>query len=224
MNLPPRKVKAQADVIFFDAAGTLIHLAQPPGWHYAEVTRQHGAPADELALETAFRRVWKSQPPREPSSSPREDDDRGWWKTIALTALRESTKLPASFDEEAWFVDVYQRFAQPGVWLLYDDVLPCLERLKDCRLAVISNFDGRLRRILEDLLVASYFEKLFISSEVGCEKPHPDIFRKALAGMQISPEKALLIGDDARFDCGETVGMRTFLLKRPETSLDDLGP
>lgn len=227
MTLPLQKVKAQGDVIFFDAAGTLIHLARPVGRHYAEVARRHGVTADEEAISAAFREVWRSLPAREPSPLAREGDDAPWWKDIALRVLRKAAHLPGSFDENAWFEEVYERFAQPGIWQLYDDVLPCLERLcSEYRLAVLSNFDGRLRRILADLGIARHFEHLFISSEMGCEKPHPEIFRRALETMNISPPQALHVGDDPHFDQngGEAAGVATFLVRRPEVTLDQLRP
>lgn len=197
------------------------------GWHYAEAVRRHGASADEAALEESFRKVWRAQPSRAPSVLPREGDDKPWWKTVAVTVLRESTKLPVTFDEDAWFTDLYDHFAQPGVWQLYPDVLPTLERLQGRhRLAVISNFDGRLRRILANLEISSYFENLFISSEVGCEKPHQNIFHQALQSMEVSPSRALHVGDDPRFDQqgAEAAGLETFLLKRPEITLESLRP
>ena len=56
----------------------------------------------------------------------------------------------------------------------------------DYRLAVISNFDKRLRRVLEDLGIAGRFERIFISSEIGCEKPDPEIFRRVLDVMNVN--------------------------------------
>ncbi|RRT71413.1 hypothetical protein B296_00008271, partial [Ensete ventricosum] len=47
-------------------------------------------------------------------------------------------------------------------------------------LAVVSNFDTRLRKLLKDLNVAHLFDAIIISSEVGFEKPAAEIFRAAL--------------------------------------------
>ena len=55
MDCGALKVKGEAEVIFFDAAGTLIRLARPVGWHYAEVARRHGLNADQQRMESAFR-------------------------------------------------------------------------------------------------------------------------------------------------------------------------
>ena len=64
------KVKGEAEVIFFDAAGTLIRLERPVGWHYAEVARRHGLNADEERMDSAFREVWGAQPFEGPLRAP----------------------------------------------------------------------------------------------------------------------------------------------------------
>lgn len=220
------EVKREAEVIFFDAAGTLIRLERAVGWHYAEVARRHGLEVDEARLEEAFREIWSDRPPRPASPGGREHDDRPWWRELALDVLRASAPSGGEFDQEAWFEELYSHFSKPGVWVLYDDVGRCLDRLANqFRLAVVSNFDRRLRHILEDLGVGSRFERLFISSEIGCEKPDPTIFRQALEVMEVEPERCLHIGDDPERDWAgaAAAGIAVFKLRRPHVSLDDLG-
>ncbi len=225
MDSPLEKVKAQADVIFLDAAGTLITLAEPVGRHYDRIARLHGLEVDETLIETAFRTEWSSRTFREPSSSGRPDDDKFWWKSLALRTLHRSSFVPDKFDGNAWFEDLYEHFSQPGVWVLYDDAERCLERMQDkVRLAVISNFDRRLRVILEQLGIIRFFEHLFISSEIGCEKPHIRIFQSAVETMNADPAKCLHVGDDARAD-GEgarAAGLQSLVLSRPKVTLDVL--
>ena len=219
------EVKGEAEVIFFDAAGTLIRLERPVGWHYAEVARRHGLDADEQRMESAFREVWKARPLRPSSPGTREEDDRPWWKALALDVLSIGAPSTAKIDENAWFEELYVHFGKPGVWVLYDDSRRCLDRLASrFRLAVISNFDRRLRLVLEDLGVASRFEHIIISSEVGCEKPHPGIFRQALEAMHVEAGRCLHVGDDPERDWAgaAAAGIRVFGVRRPEVTLDDL--
>jgi putative hydrolase of the HAD superfamily len=219
------KVKGEAEVIFFDAAGTLIRLGRPVGWHYAEVARKHGLKADEKRMESAFREVWRARPFRRASSGPRKEDDRPWWRELALDVLRSAARSAVKIDEDAWFEELYVHFAKPGVWVLYDDALRCLERLAGrFRLAVISNFDRRLRLVLEQLGVAAKFEQMFISSEIGCEKPHPGIFQRALEVMGIEAGRCLHVGDDPERDWAgaEAAGIAVFEVRRPDVTLDDL--
>jgi putative hydrolase of the HAD superfamily len=225
MNAEVGKVKGEADVIFFDAVGTLIYLARPVGWHYALIARKYGLQVAEARMEAAFRDVWRARPARPPSTDPRDDDDRPWWRALALDVLRAAAPSAADIDGEAWFDELYTHFAQPGIWLLYEDARRCLNRLQGwSRLAVISNFDGRLRRVLDDLGVSAKFESLFISSELGCEKPDRAIFRRALEFMNVEPERCIHAGDDPERDWAgaAAVGLGVFRVKRPSVTLDEL--
>src|ERR1700752_1546596 len=94
MNPEPWKVKGEADVIFFDAAGTLIHLARPAGWDHALIARKYGLEVDAGEMEAAFRAAWRSRPPRAASAGPREDDDRPWWREVALEGLHATIPTP----------------------------------------------------------------------------------------------------------------------------------
>lgn len=219
------KVKGEAEVIFFDAAGTLIRLERPVGWHYAEVARKHGLKADEERMESAFREVWRARPFRSPSPGARKEDDRPWWRELALDVLRTAVPSPGKTDEDAWFEELYAHFAKPGVWVLYDDAMRCLDRLAGrFRLAVISNFDRRLRLVLEELGVDAKFEQIFISSEIGCEKPHPGIFQQALDVMGVEAGRCLHVGDDPERDWAgaAAAGIAVFQVRRPGVTLDHL--
>jgi putative hydrolase of the HAD superfamily len=132
---------------------------------------------------------------------------------------------PAGAQFDRCFEELYEHFARPGVWQLFPEVQEVLARLSQMyRLAIISNFDGRLRRILADLNVTQYFEQIIVSSEVGADKPHREIFDAALEAMDVSPELSVHVGDHPVLDweAAESVGISAFKLKRPENSLSDL--
>jgi putative hydrolase of the HAD superfamily len=92
------------------------------------------------------------------------------------------------------------------------------------QLAVISNFDGRLRFILQHLGIAKYFTNVFISSELGADKPDPEIYRRALKLIHLRPDEVLHVGDDAERDwkAAKVAGLSVFQLDRPRNSLRDL--
>src|SRR6266566_3277447 len=76
-----------------------------------------------------------------------------------------------------------------------------LEKLQPhFQLAVISNFDGRLRFILGQLGISKYFAHIFISSEIGADKPDPEIFRRAVKFIGVRPNEVLHVGDDSERD------------------------
>ena len=92
------------------------------------------------------------------------------------------------------------------------------------QLAMISNFDGRLRFILQHLGISKYSDQVFISSELGADKPDPEIFRRALATLHLKADEVLHVGDDPERDWKAAVaaGLLVFRLDRAHNSLRDL--
>lgn len=211
------------EAVFFDAMGTLMYLPQPVGHHYRIVAERHGFLLDEGLLDRAFHSAWKQMPARPATTKPRPDDDKGWWRELVGRVFRIAS--PDRAVSEACFEEIYGHFALPGVWQLYPEAAGVLAGLAGrYRLGVISNFDGRLRVILDQLGVLGLFEKVIISSEAGADKPAPHIFALALASMKVPANNALHVGDDPALDWegAFAAGMNVYRLERPVNSLAGL--
>ncbi|MEY2564455.1 MAG: putative hydrolase of the superfamily [Verrucomicrobiota bacterium] len=211
--------------IFFDAAGTLIHLPKSVGHHYALVGERVGLALDAAALDQAFSACWKEMPKRPAIDGPRDNDDEGWWRDLVDHVIDRVAPETRELDRDAFFEVVYSHFAEAGVWDLYPEVIEVLEALRPrFDLAVISNFDGRLRMILEHLGVSKFFAHVFLSSELGADKPDPLIYRRALELSGVAPNEALHAGDDPVRDWqgAEAAGLAVFRLERSKNSLRDL--
>ena len=131
----------------------------------------------------------------------------------------------SEFDRDNFFEIAYEHFAEAGVWKLYPEVVDVLRELQPrYQLAVISNFDGRLRLILEHLGISKFFEHVFVSSEIGADKPDPEIFRRALKFVNLKPDQVLYVGDDPDRDwkAAAAAGLSVFKLDRDKNSLRDL--
>jgi putative hydrolase of the HAD superfamily len=211
--------------IFFDGAGTLIHLPRSVGHHYALVGEKIGLTLDAAALDRAFAACWAQTPARPAIEGPREDDDKGWWRELVDQVIDQVAPRTSELDRDAFFEAAYGHFAETGVWELYPDVIEVLETLRPrFDLAVVSNFDGRLRMILEHLGVSKFFSHIFLSSELGADKPDPLIYHRALELSRLAPNEALHVGDDPVRDWqgAEAAGLPVFQLQRPNNSLRDL--
>jgi putative hydrolase of the HAD superfamily len=211
--------------IFFDAAGTLFYLTKTVGDHYGHVGREVGLNLDAQQLQRAFHAAWQQMPRRPAIDGPRENDDKGWWRELVGHVFDQVAPSLSEFDRDNFFEVAYEQFAEPGVWQLYTEVPGVLEQLQPrFQLAVISNFDGRLRFILQHLGISKYFAHVFISSELGADKPDPEIFRRAVTMMHLKADEVLHVGDDPERDwkAAAAAGLLVFRLDRPRNSLRDL--
>jgi len=220
-----RGLRETMKTIFFDAVGTLIYLTESVGYHYALVGREIGAELDREKLDRAFTAVWKSMPARETVDGPREEDDKGWWRDLVFQVLEKVAPSMPALDRDNFFEIAYEHFTEAGVWAAFPECEDVLEFLQPrYELAVVSSFDGRLRMILRHLGLLKYFRYVFVSSELGVDKPNPEIFRRALRLAKRHANDVIHVGDDPERDwqAARTAGLRVIELKRPQTSLRDL--
>ena len=223
LALPKPNTMLQA--IFFDAVGTLFYLTKTVGDHYALVANEVGLKLETKKLDAAFYSAWKKMPPRQAINGPRENDDKDWWRELANAVLKEAAPTIGQLDRDNFFEVAYEHFAEAGVWELYPEVIDVLEQLRPrFELAIVSNFDARLRVILERLGISKYFGYVFVSSEIGADKPDPEIFRRALKFLDLPPGDVLHIGDDPERDwkAATAAGLSIFKLDREKNSLREL--
>jgi putative hydrolase of the HAD superfamily len=211
--------------LFFDAAGTLFFLTKTVGDHYAGVGREVGLNLEAEQLERAFHSAWRQMPQRPATDGPRENDDKGWWRGLVGRVFDQVAPSLSEPDRDNFFEIAYEHFAEAGVWELYAEVPEVLQQLRPrFQLAVVSNFDGRLRLILQHLGISNYFSYMFISSELGADKPDPEIFRRAVKAMHLDANEVVHVGDDPERDwkAAKEAGLLVFHLDRPKNSLRDL--
>jgi putative hydrolase of the HAD superfamily len=211
--------------ISFDAVGTLFYLTQTVGDHYALVGSEIGLTLDARQLDRAFYVAWKQMPRRTAIDGPRPNEDRDWWRELVNLVLDQVAPSLSEFDRDNFFEIAYEHFAEAVVWELYPEVVGVIEKLQPrFQLAVISNFDGRLRFILGHLGISKYFPRVFVSSEIGADKPDPEIFRRAVKIISLKPSEVLHVGDDHERDwkAASEAGLSIFRLDRQKNSLHDL--
>jgi len=207
--------------------GTLFRLREPVGMTYSRIAGRHGVLAEPGRLDAAFREAWSSlPPPLHPEGQPPQDDDRSWWRELVRRTFAGAADGPAPVQaSDALFDEIYACFGQAAAWELHDDTLEAVRELaRRFRLLVLSNFDRRLPGILDGLGIAGFFERVVISSEVGASKPHPRMFRAALAACGLPPEACLHAGDDQRADVAgaQAAGIACFRIRRPGATLRTL--
>jgi putative hydrolase of the HAD superfamily len=79
---------------------------------------------------------------------------------------------------------------------------------------VVSNSEGQLQLLFDNLGLGKAFDLLIDSHHVGVEKPDPRIFELALAPFSVRPEEALHLGDTFATDVAgaRAAGLQTALI------------
>ncbi len=101
---------------------------------------------------------------------------------------------------------------------LFDDTVEALISLSDKRLAIVSNGVAEAERFG----IASYFETVVRSIDVGCSKPDPAIIHIALERLGIPAAEAVLVGDSEAYDvvAAQRAGIRSVLVNRSGHPVD----
>ena len=214
----PERVGERIEGIGLDATGTLFEIVDLGG-EYARVLARHGVELDPRELARLVPEVWRefactADPARDRFAS-HPGGARGFWRDVLDRLLARAGAAPASPFAAA---ELFERFAGAGPWRLFDDVAPALARLRTAglRLAVVSNWDERLPRLVAALGLESSFDAVVFSSAVGFEKPHPAIFAAASDALGVAPARLLHVGDRRLEDVegARGAGWRALLLDR----------
>lgn len=105
-----------------------------------------------------------------------------------------------------------------GPWNVYPDAWTALRQLRaaGCRLALISNWDDTAGQVLRATGLYGYFEVVAVSTEVGWEKPAPEIFAWTAARLGLDPRACVHVGDNCWDDVlgAREAGMKPVLVHR----------
>jgi putative hydrolase of the HAD superfamily len=197
--------------------GTLIGLHHTVGHTYAALAAQHGIEVEAAAIDQAFGSVYRQAPPLAFPGLADEElrrAERRWWgeRIEAVFAEADAPLATPALAEE-----LFDRFANPDLWLVYPDVIEPLRRWHGAgiKLAVVSNFDHRLVGLLEGLGLGTLFQAVVVSSAAGAAKPSPVPFRLALKALGLGPDQVWHIGDSPEDVAGAAAaGMACLRIRR----------
>jgi putative hydrolase of the HAD superfamily len=200
--------------VFFDVGGTLLHPWPSVGEIYARIASRRGISRNAGELERSFRESWRALKTTGLTVS-RKD----WWRQLVLRTL--------GCENDACFEELYETFARPEAWRLYPDALDALReaRSRGLHVGVISNWDSRLRPLLNAMGIAVLLDSITVSCEVGVEKPEAGIFQAALVVAHVPAREALHVGDSYDEDIAgaEAVGMQAVLVDRSGDAVNQDG-
>eukprot|EP00798_Chlamydomonas_sp_ICE-L_P001015 gene1015-3849_t len=202
--------------LLIDAAGTLISPSESMCDVYLRYGRKYGVTLSSQQVLCNFREAYNA--PGTNACIRYEGDGKEFWKRVVAESV--------GTDNEALFEEIYKYYEKPEAWTLAPGSVTALNKLKRAgiKLAVVSNFDTRLRRILAGLHVDHLFDAICVSAEIGAEKPNPRIFEAALKQLGLEASEVVHFGDDRRNDVwgARDVGIIAWLWNVDVDSFEDV--
>jgi putative hydrolase of the HAD superfamily len=200
--------------VLIDAGFTLVAY---DGGRIAAIAAEQGVilePAAIDATEAAIRaelahHEWPQQPG---SGAPPAGGARFLRRVLDLAGAQAA---PARLDAVAELI--WQRHLVQNLWSRpLPGVVPALEALRAAglRLAVVSNSEGTLAALLDQIDFTRHFHTIVDSWVLGVTKPAPAIFQAALDHVQVHAADAVMVGDSLKADVlgAQAAGIRAALI------------
>jgi putative hydrolase of the HAD superfamily len=215
------------DAVLFDAVGTLIRPDPPVAAAYEGAGRRYGSRLTRDEVSERFHRSFAAQERVDDAAHDYRTDEareRNRWHAIVAEVFDDVFARDPQAGESL-FAELWDHFARPESWRLFDDAGAAVRRLVDSgvTVGVASNFDARLPRVIEALLPEIPGDRVFASSLVGWKKPSPRFFRECELRLGRSAGEMTLVGDDDfnDFQAAAAAGWRGVLIDRDGTPSGD---
>ncbi len=191
------------EAVTFDVGYTLIEPSPPVGEVVAEVATAFGLTLTPAEAGSRFLEAWERTRTHHDGLvyGTNHEDALAYWRKVFSHMLQRPVGDTAV---TGLVLNLYERFSGAGSWGLtpgWEETFAGLRR-HGIKIGLVSNWDIRLRRILEGLGLLDQVDAVVISAECAMEKPAPGIFQRALdlLGLTHTPHTCLHLGDTWRED------------------------
>ncbi len=213
---------ARVRAVTFDAGGTLLTPQPGVGEVYAEILARSDIAITPGLLNQRFRAAFKELTFTRPRSVVNEATEGAFWHEVVRRSV--TPECPENLVARV-FAELWEEFAAARRWRVLagvEEMLVALSARKNLRLAVLSNWDARLHRVLGAFGWARQFERVFISSEIGAEKPDVRAFRAVESALNLSSSACLHVGDSYAHDyrAAQNAGWEAILVARAPLAAD----
>lgn len=198
--MTPLSLSRPLELVVFDVDYTLLLPGERfEAVGYQALGREFGLTLDPGRWDVAERAVYAAVLERRARLGTRHDE--GVYEVVARTIIEElggadpeAVAAAARAQLEAWW-DVRH-------FTLYDDVVPCLERLDAAGLqvALLSNTSRDLDALAAHFGLGALVDLTVASSDVGHSKPAPEIFAALLARAHVAAQATVMVGDNLEDD------------------------
>jgi len=196
--------------VFFDWVGTLSHPEPDRDESIHKAAREIGVelPLDNLlaGVLKADNQVPEGAPPCWHEGAP-EEPFILWWKV-----LLDEVGAELSREEMLDITGTVGKHIKALSWVLYDDVIPVVEELKQRGLIlglISAHYIGRAG-------MDPYLDVVVTARDAGADKPEPPIFMAAIERAAVDATEAVYIGDQYERDIvgARRMGINAILIDR----------
>ncbi len=205
--------------ILWDFDGTLAY--HPTGWSTTLMQLlDENVPGHSVRIEQIRAHMHQGFPWHSPDVPHHElSTVEAWWSFVeglfvkALGAVGVEGERAVAIARLA-----HGRIVDPRSYRLFEDTVEVLQHLGDRGWGhiILSNHVPELEEIASALGLDPLVKHCISSAVVGYEKPHPEVFRMALAAAG-NPARVWMVGDNPVADVGgaEAVGLPAILVRIP---------
>lgn len=152
-----------------------------------------------------------------------------WWDRLTPTIVSacQSVGVPlrTAYAAAAALPGIYYRV---DAWSLAAQAVSALGKVREVGFGcvIVSNHAPELPQLVRNLGLEPWIDATVVSAAVGAEKPHPMIFRRAIAVSDADPARSWMVGDNPIADVSgaRAIGLRAILVARPTgTNRDGIG-
>jgi putative hydrolase of the HAD superfamily len=208
--------------VFFDFYNTLATHHPPREEAWVNACRELGIEIEAKALFNSLPAAdmyWRDEESRLPMDK-RTPEEKIELYTEYATRILQGAGIEISRDTALQLLAKIQQ--HKWEFKAYDDALPILKELKNRGLTIglISNVVKDMESTYSELGIQPYLDFKVTSSEVGCDKPSPEIFMAALNKAKVKPEESIFVGDQYHLDIvgARGVGIKAVLIDRNDYS------
>ena len=208
--------------VFFDFYNTLATHHPPREEAWVNACRELGIEIEAKALFDSLPAAdmyWRNEDSRSPIDKRPLEGKINFYAEYA-TMILQGAGIEISRDTALQLLAKIQQ--HKWEFKVYDDTLSILKELKKLGLTIglVSNVVKDMEPTYTQLGIQPYLDFKVTSSEVGSDKPHPEIFMAALDKANVKPEESIFIGDQYHMDIvgARGVGIKAVLIDRNDYS------
>ncbi|CAD5223825.1 unnamed protein product [Bursaphelenchus okinawaensis] len=212
-------------LVSLDVTNTLLGLREAPGSTYSRLAAKYGINCYSELITRRFPAAFKRLELEKPAYDFAGNGSLGWWRQL-LDEVCVEQKDHAKFGD--FYIELYRHYyVDCTAWTLLDGkIYGYFDQLHELNIGVgvISNFDERLRIILQSFNLMDKIDYLILSGEVGVQKPNKKIFKMLHDMSGIADNSEIVhIGDNMEKDyiAAKNCGFRSILYDPKKKHVDN---